>query len=50
MYIIQEQIDEGTWLDRYKGNDYEFISEMFHSFQEKYFDHKFRIIEVFYYV
>ena len=50
MYIIQELIDENTWFDKYKNNDYELICEFYHNYCDKYIGHKFRIIEVFFYV
>lgn len=50
MYIIQECIDENTWLDRYSHSDYDTILQFYHNFIDKYKHSNFRVIEVFYYV
>ena len=50
MYIIQENLSDNNWYDRYQDNDYELIVEFFNNFKDKYPNSKFRIIEVFFYV
>lgn len=50
MYIIQENLSDNNWYDRYQNNDYELIVEFFNNFKDKYPNSKFRIIEVFFYV
>lgn len=50
MYIIQEQINNEDWFDKYQCGDYDFILELYHNYICKFPDHKFRVIEVFAYV